>query len=192
MHRTTDREAAAGAPGDDDPLVAVVRRCLQGDRGAQRELYEACHPIVYRLMLRMVGRQEADDLTQQAFLQTFRRLEQFGGRSRFETWLYRLAMNEALQHLRRKSRSKQQHLVEEPADHRPGDGEAMVNKELLERALQRLDPELRSVFLLREVEKLGYRDLAEVMDVPEGTIASRLNRARRLLQGHLVELGWEP
>ncbi|MFV2066922.1 MAG: RNA polymerase sigma factor [Pirellulales bacterium] len=191
MHRTTDREATSKAMVD-DPLIDVVQRCLLEDRGAQRELYEACHPAVYRLMLRMVGRQEADDLTQQAFLQAFRRLEQFGGRSRFETWLYRLAVNEALQHLRKESRSKQQHLVEEPADHRREGGEAMVNKELLERALQRLDPDLRSVFLLREVEKLGYRDLADVMDVPEGTIASRLNRARRLLQDHLVELGWEP
>lgn len=191
MHPTT-RRGKSSRTRVDDPLAGVVERCLRQDREARRELYEACYPVIYRLMLRMVGRQDVDDLTQQVFLQAFRRLGQFGQRARFETWLYRLAVNEALQHLRRENRHRRQHLVEEPADHRRGGSATMANRELLERALERLDPELRSVFLLREIDKLGYRDLAQVIGVPEGTIASRLNRARRLLQGHLVELGWEP
>jgi len=191
MHQSVSGDATPTAPVD-DPLIDLVQRSLRGGRSAQRALYEACHPTIFRLMCRMVGRQEADDLTQQVFLQAFRRLNQFGRRSRFETWLYRLAVNEALQYLRKENRHKQQVLVHDVADHRRGHGEALVDKELLECALERLDPELRSVFLLREVEQLGYRELAEVMDIPEGTVASRLNRARRLLQDHLVELGWEP
>ncbi|MCA9038484.1 MAG: sigma-70 family RNA polymerase sigma factor, partial [Planctomycetaceae bacterium] len=63
--------------------------------------------------------------------------------------------------------------------------------ELLEQALQQLDPELRSVFVLKEVESLSYREIAQVMDIPEGTVGSRLNRARRELQQHLADLGWE-
>jgi len=65
-------------------------------------------------------------------------------------------------------------------------------RDLLEQALERLDPELRCLFLLREREGLSYRNLAMAMDIPEGTIASRLNRARRELRKHLLELGWEP
>ena len=63
--------------------------------------------------------------------------------------------------------------------------------ELLEQALARLDPDLRAVFVLREVEQLSYRELAEALGINEGTVASRLNRARRLLKQYLTELGWE-
>ncbi|REJ68475.1 MAG: RNA polymerase sigma factor, partial [Planctomycetota bacterium] len=62
----------------------------------------------------------------------------------------------------------------------------------LERALARLEPDLRSTFLLREVEDLPYGEIALALDVPEGTVGSRLNRARRELKQHLLELGWEP
>jgi RNA polymerase sigma-70 factor (ECF subfamily) len=63
--------------------------------------------------------------------------------------------------------------------------------DLLEKALSRLDPDLRSIFLLREMENLGYEAIAETLGIPAGTVASRLNRARRELQGILIELGWE-
>jgi RNA polymerase sigma-70 factor (ECF subfamily) len=66
------------------------------------------------------------------------------------------------------------------------------HKELLEQALARIEPDLRSIFVLREVEELSYREIAEAIEIPEGTVGSRLNRARRELQQHLAELGWEP
>ena len=66
------------------------------------------------------------------------------------------------------------------------------DKELLEQGLGRLEPELRSAFLLREVEGLTYSEIAEALEIPEGTVGSRLNRARRELKQHLIELGWEP
>ena len=77
-------------------------------------------------------------------------------------------------------------------DQSPGGDERIERKELMEQALARLDPELRSIFLLREVEELSYQEIAETLDIPEGTVGSRLNRARRELRGHVVELGWEP
>ena len=65
-------------------------------------------------------------------------------------------------------------------------------KELMEYALTRLEPELRSLFLLREVEKQSYAEIAGALQIPEGTVASRLGRARQCLKQYLVELGWEP
>lgn len=175
-----------------DNIAEIIATAQLGDHSAQRQLFELTHQGVYRLMVRMVGVQDADDVTQQVYLQMFRRLDQFSGRSQFKTWLYRLAVNEALQHLRRSKRTNLHLMQHEPVDPSSGHREQMERKELLERALARLEPELRTAFLLREVEHLAYGEIAAALDVPEGTVGSRLNRARRELKQHLVELGWEP
>ncbi len=140
----------------------------------------------------MVGFQDAADLTQQVFLQVFRRLDQFAGLSKFETWLYRIAVNEALQHLRKEHRWKFQTLSREPESDQSPTAERHEYKELINQALARLEPELKSIFVLRAVEGLSYREIAEALDIPQGTVGSRLNRARSELQKHLAELGWEP
>lgn len=172
-------------------LSQIVMACQQGDRDAQRQLYEQCCEKVFRLVNRMVGFQEAPDLVQQVFLQTFRTIGQFSGHSRFETWLYRLAVNECLQFLRQSKRRPCEGLMQEPADHSPSHARRVQHRELLERALQRLDPELRCIFLLREVEQLAYGEIAKALGIPAGTVGSRLNRARAELKEHLVEFGWE-
>lgn len=143
-------------------------------------------------MLRMVGGEDAADLMQQAFLQLFRKIGRFAGRSSFDTWMYRLCVNEALQHLRRKQRRKFQSLLHEPASNAVHTSERNEQQELLQLALARLEPELRSIFILREIEGLSYREIAETIEVPVGTVGSRLNRARKELQQHLTELGWNP
>ncbi len=166
--------------------------CRAGDSDSQRQLYDACSPRVYRLAVRMVGLQDASDVTQQTFMRAFSRLDQFDGQAKFETWLYRLAVNESLQHLRKRRRWKQSSLEYEPADERPANDRNIEKKELLERASDRLDPQLRSIFLLRESEGLSYQEIARALEIPEGTVGSRLNRARRELQQHLIALGWTP
>ena len=175
---------------------ALVERAVagsqRGDRSAQRELYELCRHDVFRLAVRIVGEQDAVDVMQQAFLQAFRKIGQFSRKARFETWLFRLTVNEAFQHLRRKRRWKGSDLQHEPMDDSPGHERHAEQKELLEKALARLDPELRAIFVLREVDELSYRDIAQTLDIPEGTVGSRLNRARHELQQHLKDLGWEP
>jgi RNA polymerase sigma-70 factor (ECF subfamily) len=138
----------------------------------------------------MVGLQDAADVTQQVFLQVFRSIGQFNGRSRFETWLYRIATNESLQHLRRNRKWRYHTLDWEPMD-ATAHGDTNEQKEMLQQALGRIDPGLRSLFLLREVEQLSYRGIAETLQIPEGTVGSRLNRARRELRQHLSELGFE-
>jgi RNA polymerase sigma-70 factor (ECF subfamily) len=77
-------------------------------------------------------------------------------------------------------------------DESRGQDSQAEHKELLEKALARIDPELRAIFLLREVEELSYREIAEALNIPAGTVGSRLNRARHELQQHLKDLGWEP
>ena len=177
------------SPQGPDRLVAG---CRAGDRDSQRQLYDACSPRVYRLAVRMVGVQDAADVTQQTFLRAFSRLNQYDGNARFETWLYRLAVNESLQHLRRRRRWDQPSSL----DYDPADTsrrcENTEQRELLDQALARLEPQLRSIFLLRESEELTYREIAEALEIPAGTVGSRLNRARRALQEHLTALGWTP
>jgi RNA polymerase sigma-70 factor (ECF subfamily) len=184
-----DREETCAAEGDS--LGSVVIACRSGDLAAQRQLYDDCHENVYRLAVRMVGVQDAADVTQQVFLQVFRSIDQFRGGSRFETWLYRLAVNESRQHLRRNRRWRHQNeLGWEPMDE-THQGDGAERRELLDLALARVDPELRSMFLLREVDKLSYREIAEALGIPEGTVGSRLNRVRGELRHHLSELGYD-
>jgi RNA polymerase sigma-70 factor (ECF subfamily) len=190
MHRMSSEPIVSN--GASDRLDDLIRGCQEGDRAAQHGLYEMCHQEVFQLMVRMVGPQDAADLTQDVFLQAFRKIDTFAGRSRFQTWLYRLAVNESLQQLRRQRRQQRLPLEEDPEDHATGHETHTQHKELLDQALARLEPDLRSVFLLRELEKLPYHEIAQAAGVPEGTVASRLNRARRLLQKYLVDLGWEP
>jgi RNA polymerase sigma-70 factor (ECF subfamily) len=178
-------------PSMKDSLQQIVTACQRGDRVAQRELYDHCNPRVFRLAVSMVGAQEAGDLTQQVFLRVYHTIHQFSGRSGFETWLHRLTVNECLQFLRYAKRRPHEALDHEPAAQSPGVSREIQAREMLQLALQRLDPDLRAVFLLREVEGLGYGELARALEISEGTVASRLNRARSKLREYLLDLGWE-
>ncbi len=190
MHPIPDQESSIPQPKEGCPRE-VIQGCQRGERDSQQQFYQHCHLAIYRLMVRMVGLQEAADVTQQVFLQAFRKMGQFAGHSRVETWLHRLAVNEALQHLRRVRRRRESSLEVEPADHHRSRPANLENQELLDGALSRLEPELRTLFLKRELEQMSYHQLAVTLDLPPGTVASRLNRARHLLREYLVDLGWE-
>ncbi len=180
----------SSALDDEVNLDSLVNACLAGDRDAMQQIYEHCSDRVYALMVRIVGHQDADDLTQQVFLQMFHKLAQFGGGSKLETWLYRLATNEALQHLRRTKRQAVGPLVAEPSTN---DSNRLIESEkiqMLEVALSSIDPELRVILSLKEEQGLSYREIAESIGIPEGTVGSRLNRARRDLREQLQKLGW--
>lgn len=170
----------------------MVRAAQCGDRQEQRGLYDACRERVYRLAYRMVGPDDALDVSQQTFLQVFRRIGQFAGLSRFETWLFRIVLNECFQLRRRRARRPTLSLVCDLMDEHPGQEQKADASELLETALARLEPDLRGIFLLRETEHLTYTEIGETVGIPAGTVASRLNRARRELQRILIDLGWEP
>lgn len=169
----------------------LLAGCRADDRAAQQRLYELCQQQVYRLVTRIVGFQDAADVTQQVFLRLFQKVNQFESKSQFSTWLYRLSVNEALQHLRRTKRGSFQPLTCDPMNPEQDDPQSGENREILQLALERVEPELRSIFLLKEVENLSYKEIAETLGIPEGTVGSRLNRVRHELQQHLKDLGWE-
>ncbi len=195
---------AAGARQEDRELIEAVRG---GDPSAYRGLVERYQGRVYALLCGMVrDREEARDLTQEAFIRAYRQLDRFRGDAGFYTWLYRIAMNVAIDHLRRQ-RSRRQEAFEEGVAARDGDGaidpahsradpsravERQQIGEAIFQALEKLSDEHRQVILLREVEGLSYREIAEVMEIPEGTVMSRLFYARRKLRDLLREMGIEP
>tara|TARA_R110002167_G_scaffold232888_2_gene438073 strand:+ start:104 stop:613 length:510 start_codon:yes stop_codon:yes gene_type:complete len=169
----------------------MVAACIANDQDAMRRLYERCSQRVYAQMVRMVGPQDADDMTQQVFIHLFRKLDRFDGRSTLETWVYRLASNEALQFIRARSRHPTDALLIDPPSSSRDTHEESERAELLDVALSNLDPELRAVLVFKEQEEMSYREIAEAVGIPEGTVGSRLNRARAELRDKLLQLGWE-
>jgi RNA polymerase sigma-70 factor (ECF subfamily) len=160
---------------------SIVEGCRAGDPVAERQLFERFESSVVRLARRMTGNQDVEDLAQQIFLRVFSTIRQFRGQAEFSTWVYRISVNECLQH-RRKYRRRTEPLCEETPSPSPGPDHALEQADLVEKALGALDAPLRAAFVLREVEGLSYRQIASVLEIPEGTVASQLSRARLLLQ----------
>lgn len=164
----------------------LVEGCRQGHRDAQHALFERTSERIYRTMLRMTGNAEdAFDLTQEAFVKAFSQIAQFNGRAAVTTWLYRIAVNEALQLMRRRGSLRIK--LEEAGQARPAvretpDTDARLD---VEAALQALPPMDRSVLVLRYQEGLDYQQIAETLGCSEGTVASRLNRARHRVRSLL-------
>ncbi len=174
-------ESLSPQPDETPVPKSLVESAARGDRSALREIYERTSHRVFRLMVRMVGRQDSEDLTQQAYVKAFARLGQFEGSAKFETWLYRLATNEALQHLRRERVRKTVPMETEPVTAQAESFEGDDLSQRLQLALSQLEPDLRTIISLKEDGGLSYREIAEAMRIPEGTVGSRLNRARREL-----------
>ena len=168
----------------------VIEGAARGERESQRLIYESLGSRVYRTVYRIVGSSDVDDVTQDIFLHLFANLHKFRFESEFSTWVHRLAVNQALQHLRRSSR-KSMVPIESLADVPATEKEDPDLHELFEVALSRLDTELCIILDLKESQDLSYNEIAEIVGIPEGTVGSRLNRARRELKGHLLALGWE-
>ena len=167
----------------------LIRLAVTGDREAQRLIYETLRDAIGRLVARSVDASDVDDVTQDIFLHVFCSLGSFRFESELTTWVYRLAVNDALQHLRRKRLRRLVPLenLEMPGRTARNDIE---NNEVLYRALSKLDPELRVILHLKEEQDECYRTIAEILRIPEGTVGSRLNRARRELKKELLALGW--
>lgn len=167
----------------------LIRLAMSGDREAQRLVYESLKDPVGRLVSRVVGSSDADDVTQDVFLRLFRSLGSFRFESQFATWVYRLTINHAFQHLRHEHRRPCRPLdgvdvAEDPSS------SCFDNHEVLTVALSRLEPELRLLLHLKEEQNESYARIAEILGIPEGTVGSRLNRARKELRDALLSLGW--
>lgn len=186
---------------DEQSEAALVERLRARDETAFNELVRAYERRVYGLMLRMLGRNdEAEDLAQEVFVQVFKAIDQFRGESRLSTWIYRIGVNLCKNHnkyLQRRHASEQEEL-EPLADRvpmsnakgttvgemvRPDD--ALVGRQIelvVQQGIDALDSEFREALILRDVEDLSYEEIAQITGVPEGTVKSRIHRARAQLK----------
>lgn len=183
---------------DDKTLVS---QALAGDQAAFSTLVERYQTQVYNLALRMVcNEQDALDLSQETFLRAWRGLSQFQFFCQFSTWLYRLASNCCIDFLRRQKRHRTVSMTtgDEAArqtdlpDRQPPPEEQLLQREhrtQLESALALLEPEHRQILMLRVMCDLPYEQIALVLDVPVGTVKSRLARARAQLRKKLDAAG---
>jgi RNA polymerase sigma-70 factor, ECF subfamily len=163
----------------DADLVAAARR---GDRAALESLLRRHHDRVYALCRRVTGNDtDALDATQEALLAICRGLDRFDGRSAFTTWLYRVTTNACLDELRRKSRRPalvdDSSFFERAAPTRPI-GDDTADRFDVDAALATLPPEFRAAVVLRDLCDLDYAEIARVLDVPAGTVRSRIARGR--------------
>lgn len=155
----------------------LIERAVGGDQRAFAELVEPLRTPVWRFLCRYLGDQAlAEDVVQETFLRVYTRLGSFRGRSKFSTWVFQVARNAAIDADR--ARKRRTRLAETVAARTsPGSDGGQWEIEI-EAALASLSPKLRQVFVLVEVVGLGYREAAEVVGVPEGTIKSRMYLAR--------------
>ena len=181
-----ERHAATvtAAAGREAPLV---ERARAGDRSAFEELVRRHADRLYAVVLRFVAdADEAEEVTQEAFLRAWRSIGRFEGRSQFFTWLYRIGINEAKRRAERRPAAGQvvsidEDAVEQAADTSEGPGPRAEQGELreaLERAVRALPPEYRAPLILRDIEGLSTAEAAEVMELHEAAFKSRLHRAR--------------
>lgn len=197
-------------PDKEPDDLQLVEQARQGSEVAFRRLVEKYQRKIYAMALGMVkDPDEARDVVQDAFMKAWRHLSSFEGQSAFYTWLYRIAMNLCIDRARRSSRVGKVEFDEVIDREEEGDsgisprrvgfdpGRALVDREIRERlneAIARLSPTHRAVLVLREVDGLAYKEIAEVMQCSEGTVMSRLFHARKRMQEMLRPIveGQEP
>jgi RNA polymerase sigma-70 factor (ECF subfamily) len=182
-------ELASRAPAEDDH--AYVQATLRGDLRAFEALVERHRDVVFRVASRVAGRADAEDVTQDAFLRAFHRLERFRADASFRAWLLQIAHNAAVDHLTRRrpepveDAGEQEHGPEREVARLPAERlESRERIARLERKLRGLSPEHRAVLVLRDIEGLSYEEIAGITQAPLGTVKTRLFRARR----HLIEM----
>ena len=185
----------------------LVERLQRRDEAAFNELVRLYQAKIYRLVFRMLGdRAEAEDLAQEVFVTVFKSIDGFRGDSKLSTWLYRVATNHCknrIKYLNRRARGQKKEL-DEIADrdaiesatmstsaqvHRPDDmATARQTESIVQQALGELPEDQRELVVLRDVENMTYEEIQSVTGLPEGTVKSRLHRARIALQKRVVEL----
>jgi len=188
----------------------LVASALKGDEAAYRELLERFRRPVFSLIYRMIGdREQAEDLAQESFVKAFNNLDSYNPKYRFSSWLFKIANNHAIDHLRRAKlstvsihgsphatnpeREEETRIVLETKDESPE--QEIMALELggeIEEAISRLRPDYQTAVILRHIENRPYEEIAEIMDVPIGTVKTLWHRARAELREALGHLREEP
>jgi RNA polymerase sigma-70 factor, ECF subfamily len=197
---------------DNQAVNALVRRCVSGDAAAWQEIVQQFHRRIYNICYRFSGSaDDAADLSQEVFIKMYRTLSTFDtSRASFMTWVTTVTRNLLVDHFRKGKYDR----ITDSLDATPGNQEdgltladqledgaaspearmrSQETQKLVHEALKRLSPELREAVILRDLQDLDYKDIAKVLNVPEGTVKSRINRGRtelgRLLQRNYKQVG---
>jgi RNA polymerase sigma-70 factor (ECF subfamily) len=187
---------------EENPDIKLLRKAKNGDRDAFGELFRKYEKRVFRVARRMCGSDdEAWDITQDAFIRAMQAMDRFDTRFRFFTWIYRITTNLAINYSKKKMRRREvhfeeaysaegQHTIEDNLADRAA-GEQLAKS--VSKAVDKLTPALRAVFVLRVDQQLSYSEIAESLDIAIGTVMSRLNRARGRVREELGSIlgEWE-
>jgi RNA polymerase sigma factor (sigma-70 family) len=177
-----------------DKEQAMIEACKQGSRTAQRQLYEKYASRMYALCLRYVRADiEAEDVLMRGFMKVYTNIQRFEGKGSFEGWIRRIVVNEALEYLRKNKTLFLQTEIE--AAHYQidyGSLDNSLNAEDLQALIRQLPPGYQTVFNLYAIEGYSHKEIAEMLEISEGTSKSQLSRARSLLQQYLAETEIKP
>ena len=195
--------AGPGAPPADEPVL--LERCAGGDREAFDEILGRYYGRIYSFCRRLLGprRELAEDLTQEVFLRAWRGMATFKLGSRFSTWLFQIALNYWIQEYRKGKALKRRGVTLsidkplggedsdyhiEPRSREPDPAQAAFTGEMgraILAAIDRLDPDQRAAVVMCDLEGLSYEEIGRALDIPVGTVRSRIHRGRARLQGEL-------
>jgi len=197
LERTPEQEAAQEA------VAKLVRQCMAGDSQAWQQLVASQHRRIYAICYRFTGSgNDAEDLTQEVFLKLYKNLASFDTqKGSFQTWITTLARNLLVDHFRRTRLDRASDsldatfdgeedgptMADRLADPRPSQEQHVAGLELkvrVQNALKQLSPELREAVILRDLEDMDYKEISQVLRIPEGTVKSRISRGR----GELAKL----
>lgn len=178
----------------------LIARATQGDRSAQAEIVNQHERMVYNLALRLVGNEEdAENILQETFLKVLESLSTFKGNSQLSTWIYRIATNFALMHLRSKKKTFVS-IDEYPLDemqnfesfYQKNEEDPLKNvinselREHLSEAIEQLPPKFKTVFVLKDIEGLSLKEISSMLSMSLPAVKSNLHRARVFLRNKLV------
>lgn len=187
---------------DENPDIQLLRKAKNGDRDAFGELFRKYEKRVFRVARRMCGSDdEAWDITQDAFIRAMQAMDRYDTQYRFFTWIYRITTNLAINYAKKKSRRCEVHFEEAYS----AEGQQVIEDNVADRAageqllgavgraVDKLTPALKAVFVLRVDQQLSYSEIAESLDIAMGTVMSRLNRARMKIREELGSMlgEWE-
>ena len=175
-------------PDPGDAVEALIQRCLQGDQLAWEQIVRQYWRKVFNVAYKFVGKHdEAEDLTQDIFLKIFKALKTFDRRANFQTWIISISRNLCIDHYR--SVRKERETIDRDVDAgeltpaAPGQNayqalEQQDRVELLRKAMAELPPSLREAVVKRDIQEFSYQEIADQLNLPEGTVKSRINRGR--------------
>ena len=189
---------AVDQPTSSDAIETLIQQCLHGDQLAWEAIVRLHRRKVFNVAYKFVGKHdEAEDLTQDIFLKIFKSLDTFDRRANFQTWLISVSRNLCIDHYR--SVRKERETIDRDVDageltpSAPGQNayqalEQRDRVELLRKAMSELAPSLRTAVMLRDIQDLSYQEIADHLQLPEGTVKSRINRGRTELARQVQRL----